>query len=44
MIAMRNLLIHNYGNVDAAIVWEVVKNRLPVLLEQLTPPDEAEPA
>lgn len=37
MIAMRNLLIHNYGDVDAAIVWDVVKNKLPDLLERLTP-------
>ena len=46
MIAMRNLLVHNYGNVDASILWDVVKNKLPVLLEQLTPlispPDENE--
>lgn len=37
MIAMRNLLVHNYGNVDAVIVWDVVTNKLPVLLEQLIP-------
>lgn len=46
MIAMRNLLVHNYGNVDAAVVWDVVKNKLPILLEQAAPlssaPDDDE--
>ena len=37
MIAMRNLLVHNYGNVDAAVVWDVVKTKQPVLLEKLAP-------
>lgn len=31
-MAMRDRLIHGYFAVDSAIVWKVVKNRLPALL------------
>ena len=37
MIAMRNVLVHRYGSVDAVIVWDIVTNKLPVVLEQLIP-------
>ena len=37
MIAMRNVLVHRYGSVDAAIVWDIVNNKLPVVLERLIP-------
>ena len=45
MIGMRNVMIHDYDDVDMAIVWETVQNDLPPLisaLEKLVPPkDEA---
>lgn len=31
----RNLLVHQYFGVDLAIVWEVIHNDLPVLLDQV---------
>lgn len=31
IVGMRNRLIHSYDNVDDRIVWEVVRNHLPVL-------------
>ena len=31
IVGMRNRLIHSYDNVDDKIVWEVVRNHLPVL-------------
>jgi len=34
-IGMRNLLVHDYGYVDADEVWKVVKEDLPILIEQL---------
>src|SRR4030042_1705494 len=33
MIAMRNVMIHEYDDVDLVIVWETVKNNLPSLIE-----------
>jgi uncharacterized protein with HEPN domain len=35
MIAMRNVMIHEYDDVDFTVVWETVKNNLPSLLESL---------
>ncbi len=35
MIGMRNLLIHDYDDVDAEVVWQTVKDGLPHLLDQL---------
>ncbi|WP_017303319.1 DUF86 domain-containing protein [Spirulina subsalsa] len=35
IISMRNRLIHNYGNVDLDIVWQVVSQDLPKLTENL---------
>ncbi|MDA8242312.1 MAG: DUF86 domain-containing protein [Nitrospiraceae bacterium] len=32
MIAMRNVMIHEYDDVDLPIVWETVKNNLPSLI------------
>jgi uncharacterized protein with HEPN domain len=43
MIGMRNLMIHDYDDVDLSIVWQTVKQDLPrlvVLLEPLAPPEE----
>lgn len=35
MIGMRHRLIHAYGEVRTDIVWEVVQERLPALIERL---------
>ena len=35
MIAMRNLLIHEYDDVDMAVVWDTVRNNLPDLIAKL---------
>ncbi|HLG30832.1 MAG TPA: HepT-like ribonuclease domain-containing protein, partial [Candidatus Brocadiales bacterium] len=35
IIGMRNVMIHEYDDVDLAIVWETVKNDLPPLIESL---------
>jgi uncharacterized protein with HEPN domain len=37
MIGQRNVLIHEYGDIDHALVWSVVQEHLPKLLEQLEP-------
>ncbi len=34
-VALRNVLIHAYAEVDDAIVWGVVEKQLPALREQL---------
>jgi uncharacterized protein with HEPN domain len=35
MVSMRNRLIHAYGDIDLDIVWQVVKENLSILIEQL---------
>jgi uncharacterized protein with HEPN domain len=35
IIAMRNRLIHGYDQVDLNIVWDVIKNDLPQLVDEL---------
>lgn len=35
MAGMRDRLIHEYMGVDYAIVWDVIKNRMPELREQI---------
>lgn len=43
IIGMRHRVVHDYLNVDYEIVWDVVRNRIPQLIEQLeplVPPDE----
>ena len=40
---MRNIMIHEYDDVDLAIVWDTVENDLPrlvALLEPVIPPEE----
>lgn len=32
MIAMRNLMIHEYDDVDMTIVWDTVQNNLPPII------------
>ena len=35
IVGMRNILVHNYFSIDAAIVWAVIENDLPVLKQQI---------
>lgn len=35
LISMRNLMIHEYDDIDFGIVWETVKNDLPLLVNSL---------
>jgi uncharacterized protein with HEPN domain len=35
MAGMRDRLIHDYMGVNYSIVWDVVKNKIPALLEQV---------
>ena len=35
MAGMRDRLIHNYIGINYAIVWDVIKNKIPELQEQL---------
>lgn len=35
MIGMRNILIHDYDDVDIPLVWKTVINELPVILAKL---------
>lgn len=37
MIGMRNLMIHDYDDVDLLIVWETVKQSLPELIARIAP-------
>ena len=36
MIGMRNIMIHEYDNVDLHVVWNTVKNSLPGLIAAIT--------
>ena len=36
MAGMRDRLIHDYIGVDYSIVWDVIKNKIPELSEQIT--------
>jgi len=35
IIGLRNRIIHGYDTVDEELIWDVVQNRLPALLEQV---------
>lgn len=35
VVGMRNVIAHEYGDIDYEIVWAAVTKRLPVLLESL---------
>jgi uncharacterized protein with HEPN domain len=39
---MRHRLVHDYFEIDPDVVWEVVTNRLPDLVQQLLPYAPAE--
>jgi uncharacterized protein with HEPN domain len=44
MIRMRNLMIHEYDDVDLQVVWDTVQQNLPNLIEtiqQFVPPPES---
>jgi uncharacterized protein with HEPN domain len=38
MVGMRNIMIHEYDDVDLVIVWETVNNDLPPLIDALEKP------
>jgi uncharacterized protein with HEPN domain len=45
IVGQRNVLAHEYGDVDPSMMWDLVRLHLPVLvqqLERLIPPDERE--
>lgn len=35
MIAMRNVLVHEYDDIDMTIVWETVRDHLPPMVQSL---------
>lgn len=35
MVSMRNIMIHEYDDIDLEIVWETVQNDLPLLFESM---------
>jgi uncharacterized protein with HEPN domain len=37
MINTRNLMIHEYDDVDLAVVWDTVQNHLPALIRAIAP-------
>ena len=37
MAGMRDRLIHGYFGVDYQLVWDVVRNRIPELRDQIAP-------
>ena len=37
MVSMRNIMIHEYDDVDLTIVWDTVQNDLPTLIALLEP-------
>ena len=45
MVGMRNVMIHDYDDIDLGVVWETVQNDLSPLVKQLEevvpPPEEA---
>jgi uncharacterized protein with HEPN domain len=36
VVGMRNIIVHQYHHVDLQIIWKTVKDKLPLLLEQIT--------
>jgi len=46
IVAQRNVLVHEYGDVDPALIWDLVREHLPLLAEQLedmVPPPPQDP-
>jgi len=45
IIAFRNILIHDYAEIDDRIVWGIVQTKLPVLIREITAlVNEADPS
>ena len=45
IVAQRNVLVHEYGDVDPALIWDLVREHIPRLADQLddlvpTPPQD----
>jgi uncharacterized protein with HEPN domain len=46
IVAQRNVLVHEYGDVEHSLIWDLVQRYLPSLIEQLeilVPPPPQEP-
>lgn len=35
IVGMRNILIHEYFEVDSSLIWDIIKNDIPVLKGQI---------
>jgi uncharacterized protein with HEPN domain len=49
IVDQRNVLVHEYGDVEHALIWDLVQRQLPILVDQLQglvppPPQESEDA
>ncbi|HEY3570904.1 MAG TPA: HepT-like ribonuclease domain-containing protein [Thermoanaerobaculia bacterium] len=49
IVDQRNVLVHEYGDVEHALIWELVQRHIPILVSQLAslmppPPQELEDA
>jgi uncharacterized protein with HEPN domain len=46
IVDQRNVLVHEYGDVEHALIWELVQRHIPILVDQLEslvpPPPEPE--
>jgi uncharacterized protein with HEPN domain len=38
VVGMRNIVIHQYWEINLAVIWEVATEEIPALLRQLAPP------
>ena len=46
IVAQRNVLAHEYGAIEQVLLWDLIRDRLPVLVQQLEaiiPPEPPEP-
>ncbi len=37
IIGMRNVLVHDYDDIQLAVVWQVIQNDIPALIRQIAP-------
>lgn len=37
IVAQRNVLVHEYGDIEDALIWDLVQEHLPTLIEGLEP-------
>jgi len=35
IVAQRNVLVHEYGDIEHALIWDLVQRQIPILAEQL---------